>query len=97
MGEGEDDSGSLDSDSDLILDGENAAGVGAGKFQCIACCLSSGKLYFASSRRSILIPLRLQFTIQTCKLPLIKLCTVLIIVTIMCRNDELSWLFTKRF
>jgi len=30
MGEGEDDSGSLDSDSDLILDGENAAGVGAG-------------------------------------------------------------------
>ena len=35
MGEGEDDSGSLDSDSDLILDGENAAGVGAGKFQCI--------------------------------------------------------------
>ena len=32
MGEGEDDSGSLDSDSDLILDGENAAGVGPGKF-----------------------------------------------------------------
>ena len=35
MGEGEDDSGSLDSDSDLILDGENAAGVGAGKFPCM--------------------------------------------------------------
>ena len=32
MGEGEDDSGSLDSDSDLILDGENATGVGPGKF-----------------------------------------------------------------
>ena len=31
MGEGEDDSGSLDSDSDLILDGENAVGAGAGK------------------------------------------------------------------
>ena len=35
MGEGEDDSGSLDSDSDLILDGENAADVGAGKFKCM--------------------------------------------------------------
>ena len=35
MGEGEDDSGSLDSDSDLILDGETAAGAGAGKFQCM--------------------------------------------------------------
>jgi hypothetical protein len=40
MGEGEDDSGSLDSDSDLILDGENAAGIGAGKF-LNACCLST--------------------------------------------------------
>ena len=83
MGEGEDDSGSLDSDSDLILDGENAAGVGAGKFQCML------SFNFVSSRRSILISLRLQFTLQTCKLPLIKLCTVLIIVTIMCHNNEL--------
>ena len=46
MGEGEDDSGSLDSDSDLILDGENAAGVGAGMFisylSCLCCCVKDG-------------------------------------------------------